>query len=355
MDRLVFLPDNLTLNSFYQITISIAGILLPVFQAVLFFIVEKSFAKFEYSRQQLVKFYKLAGKLITASLLLLILLPIFELLKYTYFSMLTLILFVLYFSINRTRLFYETGLWTTINSTKFIPSKYGNIRKFFRTCRNNNLGDWINFILWNSLLLITPIAIYICNDLNYSNQISFYTVLVNLIYVLITISSLLNNPVDIQQQILKSEDKLERTKTDLSEDKIKSEESKINGHIKTSSLYSRSFISSTNNKFQYLVNILIKPEGIIWCNVVLQKMNISSVLEVKNEIKLLSRLMLLEYLGWATDLNNIAISWHFKLDGKGKNVFVRSDRDELEKLKSVKNPDEFFSKLKNTLIDDILN
>ncbi len=37
-----------TLSKFYEITISVSGVLFPIFQALLLFIIEKSFNKLEF-------------------------------------------------------------------------------------------------------------------------------------------------------------------------------------------------------------------------------------------------------------------------------------------------------------------
>lgn len=346
------LPNTIIVQTFYQITISIAGILLPVFQAIIFFILEKSFSKFEHSRQQLVLFYRLEGKLITGSLLILILLPIFELLGFSYLSMIVLTLFIPYFFVNRTKLFYETGLWTTINSTKFIPSQYGKLKKFLRTCKNNDLSHWINYILWSSLLVIVPVILYLINSVNYSEEVVFISILINLIYVLLSISSLLNNPIEIQQQVLKSEDKLE--KVELTEDKIESEKNKVLKHIKDSKIFSLTDRNSPNNRFDYFINPEIGKENEVWLYVNVSNINITSALELSEEIRSLSIQMLEEFVTWKIDINTVVLSWNLTLDKKMKNVFIRSDRDEIEKLRPIKDIKTKFGKLKNTLVDDIL-
>ena len=60
--------DDASLAKFYEITISVSGILFPIFQAVLFFIIGKSFNKLEFSRQDLIKTYDKIGRIITLSL-----------------------------------------------------------------------------------------------------------------------------------------------------------------------------------------------------------------------------------------------------------------------------------------------
>lgn len=355
MNELLPLPEKETLTLFYQITISIAGILLPVFQAVLFFVIEKSFSKFEHSRQQLIKFFRLAGKLVSASLLLLILLPIAELLKYPMLSMLVILVFSIYFVIYRLSLHFETGLWTTMNSTKFIPSHYNKVRKFFRTCKNNNVGDWLNFIIWVVALIAIPSCIYADNSFNYSPHLVFYMVFSNLIYVLLTINSLLNNPTEIQQQVLQSEHKLEVDEEKWEASKIDSESQLIDKQIANSKVFSSTTIKESRNYFEYFVRPEVKENGLVHCNILVQDIEISSIEELKESIAELSRLMLIEFLSWRTDVNKIVLSWHLKLDNKPKNLFIRSEKDEIVKLKDIRQGLAFVGKLKNTVIDEVLS
>lgn len=355
MNGLLLLPEKETLTLFYQITISIAGILLPVFQAVLFFVIEKSFSKFEHSRQQLIKFFRLAGKLVSASLLLLILLPLAELLNYPMLSMLVILVFSIYFVVFRFALLFETGLWTTMNSTKFIPSNYSKVRKFFRTCKNNNLGEWLNFILWVAVLIAMPFYLYADSDFNYTPNLAFYMVFCNLIYVLLTVNSLLNNPTEIQQQVLQSEHKLEVEEEKWDKSKIDSESNLIKKQITNSKVFSSSTIKEPRNHFEYFVRPEVKENGLVHCNILVQDIEISSVEELKESIAELSRSMLIEFLSWRTDVNKIVLSWHLKLDNKPKNLFIRTDKDEVATLKDINQGVGFIAKLKNTVIDDVLS
>lgn len=56
--------DNDVLRDFYTLTARVAGFLLPVFQAVLLFVTEKSFNRLELARQELVGLYKRHGAVV---------------------------------------------------------------------------------------------------------------------------------------------------------------------------------------------------------------------------------------------------------------------------------------------------
>ena len=74
--------DDTSLAKFYEITISISGVLFPIFQALLLFIIEKSFNRLEFSRQSLIDFYFKIGKIITLGLAYLILQSLFQIIKF---------------------------------------------------------------------------------------------------------------------------------------------------------------------------------------------------------------------------------------------------------------------------------
>jgi hypothetical protein len=341
--------DQETLLFFYQVTISIAGILFPVFQAVLFFIIEKSFSTFEHSRQYLIKMYRIAGNIITASLLILILLPLFAILEYKQYSIISIFIYVIYYIVHKTILFYETGLWTTINSTKFIPQEYGAIRRFIKTCWNNDIPSWINYLFWNALIIVLPMLIYVNNDFKYSDSLVFITVLVNLVFVLLTISGLLNNPVEIQQVVLKNEDNIMKEKKTWSESKRQTENNKINKLVQMS----KTFSANSSKCMKYEIQPILRNDGTLWCNIRVSSFKINSIEELKKNIITISFRMLMEYVNWPTDINNVVLSWHITLDNKLKNIIIRTSKNEIKSNNKINSPEVFIKNLKNTLIDDI--
>jgi hypothetical protein len=177
----------------------------------------------------------------------------------------------------------------------------------------------------------------------------------NLIYVLLTVNTLLNNPTEIQKQVLRSEHKLEVDEEKWEESKINSEAQLINKQIANSKVFASTTTKEPRQHFDYFVRPDVKENGLVHCNILVQGIEISSIEELKDSITELSRLMLIEFLGWRTDVNKIVLSWHLKLDNKPRNLIIRTDKDEIESIKSVDIGLDFVAKLKSTVIDDVLS
>jgi len=210
--------NNETLMRFYEIIISISGVLFPVFQAVLFFIIEKSFNRLEFSRQGLIKFYYKMGWIITLCLIYLLIQPILQIIKYESVSVWFLNIFSLLIIITRLNLLVYTGEYNSIYSSRSIPEKLNFLLKFLVTINNNTFLEKLKFIIF-ILIILTP------NFVSYSIFWSTFTIL---LYTLFQISILLNNPTFIQRQLLKSEN----TNHELIDDSIKWSKQKIESEFR---------------------------------------------------------------------------------------------------------------------------
>lgn len=339
--------DTETLNKFYEIVISISGILFPVFQAVLFFIIEKSFNKLEYSRQELINFYQKQWSIISLSLIYLILQSIFQLLVFKEITTILLFFYLLLLIIFRVQLLHSTGVWNTMFTTKYIPKERNIYIKYIIWCWNNTNIEKIKFTLFIIFLVIYPLI---------NEDKIFISVLSSLIYSLINIALLLHNPLVIQKEILKIENtswyELNNNENNWKVDKIKNEELLIKKQIQGEYLNQEN-IEDTTKMFSFSTYINVKDTGELWNNVFLKEINIQDREIFKNRVMELSKNYLIKLSECKSDINSFVLSFHFKLENKERNIFIRINKNEVINNKNL-SVNDFFKELKNVLIDEIL-
>jgi hypothetical protein len=336
--------DPQTLQEFYKISISIAGVFFPVFQALIYFIVEKSFNKFEFSRQELVGFYQKRGVIISIALIYLILQPIFKLLSLGLFSNILFSLYLILIAIFRLRLLESTGIWETMNSTKFIPAKANSFMKFLIACLNNWILEKIKFIFFICFLIIFSI---------FSEDKIFISVLSTLVYVLISTTFLLNDPLSIQKELLRHE----WTGEDLVREKWTSEKMQQEKNLIIQQMQGQ-YLFATNKKdtsgmFEFSTYPEVRENGELFSVINLSDLDLKDINDFKNRILLISQEFLIHLSNSKTDINSFVLSYNFDIDGIHRNIFIRTDKNEIKKYKML-SPNHFFQNLRNTLIDDIL-
>ena len=335
-----------TLSDFYILTVGIAGFLLPVFQAVLLFVTEKSFNRLEATRQELIGFYRKQGAVVSVCLVFLILEPIFLMLELWALAKIFLILFVVIASVVRVILLHDTGVWATMFSTKFIP-RGNRVYRFIRACRNNDAPQLLNACFF-ALVLVLPF---------FFEQTMAVAVLAVLVYSVITIAALLNNPTEIQQSLLRTENtgyELGDEENRWNDDKVKSETRTITAHFKTSKFYTQDTRKDDSGLFTYNTNWFIKDDnGEFFCNIWISELYISSIDEFKSRINHIVKEQMVSLLTAKTDVNSFVFSFHFKMSDQQRNAFFRSNKSEIETLK-LKDSDLFVKGLKNKLYDEVL-
>lgn len=319
---------------------------MPVFQAVLLFVTEKSFNRLEATRQELIGFYRKQGAVVSVCLVFLILEPIFLMLELWALAKISLILFILIAAIVRTILLHDTGVWATMFSTKFIPQ--GNrLYRFLRACRNNDPPQ-LNNAGFFIIVLILPF---------FFAQTMAVSVLAVLVYSVITIAALLNNPTEIQQSLLRMENtgyELGNEENRWNDEKVKSETKAITAHFKTSNFYTQDTRKEDSGLFTYNTNWFIKDDnGEFFCNIWISELFISSVEEFKSRINQIVKEQMVGLSTAKIDVNSFVLSFHFNMGGQQRNAFFRSNKDEIGRLK-MNESDQFVRELKNKLYDEVL-
>lgn len=257
-----------------------------------------------------------------------------------------LVFFIVVATILRVALLHDTGVWATMFSTKFIPQ--GNkVYRYIRACRNNDPPQLLNASFF-AFVLALPF---------FFEQTMAVAILSILVYSVITIASLLNNPTEIQQSLLRTEN----TGYDLgdddnrwSEEKVKGETKAITAHFKSNDFYTQDTVKDVSGLFTYNTNWFIKDDnGEFFCNVWISELYISSIEEFKLRINNIVKEQMVDLLSAKTDVNSYVFSFHFTMGDQQKNAFFRSNKNEIESLK-LKDSNEFVKGLKNKLYDEVL-
>lgn len=342
------MTDPAALTNFYILTVGIAGFLLPVMQAIILFITEKSFNKFEFSRQELVGHYKKQGAVLSLCLVYLIIQPIFLMLSLWEIAKIAAVIFLILAVVFRIRLLHDTGMWETTFSTKFIPQNRSAIYKYYRACRNNASPQIINALF---LFAILAVPIFMEPTLAYS-------VLFILVYTTLSIAILLNNPMSVQAEVLKTENtgyELSSEENKWTDEKTQIERQVIEQHLSGNDFYTnQELIEDKSKLFTYSTNWFVKKDnGEFWCNVWVEKIHAGSLDELKKRINEIVKAEFVHILETKSDVNTFAFSFHIQIDGKSRSAFFRANRNEIDQLKQ-KGSDEFVKSLKNKFYDEVL-
>ena len=336
--------DDTSLAKFYEITISISGVLFPIFQALLLFIIEKSFNRLEFSRQSLIDFYFKIGKIITLGLAYLILQSLFQIIKFNTFSFWFLCIFTFLILIFRLDLLKYSGYWNTLHSSHYIPEKASKLKKYIITLWNNRFVEKFQFLVF-LIIIFLPFA---------HNYSIFWSVFTILIYLLFQIFVLLSNPILFQKKLLE----IENTNGELIDETLNWGKQKIEAELQ---IIKNTLISNNykiqeylvNNNFKYLINPQVRENGELFIVIVIKDLKINSIEELKKQIYIITKGLFVLLSETVTDINSFAFSFNLTLNGNLKNLFVRSNKNEISSHKN-KQPEEFVKSLKNKLIDDVL-
>lgn len=175
-----------------------------------------------------------------------------------------------------------------------------------------------------------------------------------MIYTLFQISILFNNPTFIQKELLKSEN----TNGEPIDETLNWEKQKIDSELQ---IIKNTLISNAykiqeymiNDNFEYLINPQVRENDELFIVIIIKDLKISSIEELKTQIYIIIKNLFILLSETTTDINTFALSFSLSLNGNPKNLFVRSNKNEISDHKN-KQPKEFVKSLKNKLIDDVL-
>lgn len=338
--------DTEHINKFFEISINIAWFSLPIFQAITFFVIEKSFKTFEFAKQNLIDHFRRIANIISLNLFYIIIQSIFFLLSLKILSLFFFIWFLPFSLVLKIRLLCLTWLYETMNSTKFIPQNFSKFKKYIRTIENNK---WIEkFKFWAYLVFIFIIPLYFL--LFWENYI-FVSVFIVLIYTLYSIVLLFNSPLEFQDILLKSEENTWYKEIKWDDNKVEKEKKLIEKQINDSKY--KILDIKEYNRFDYqLLKIILRNTWEFHSNINLLNIDFSNRELLISSINSFSKEYLLFLSNCITDINVFKLSFHFELWGDFKNVFIRASRNEIERLKELHH-DDFIDQLKSKIVDEV--
>lgn len=82
-------------------------------------------------------------------------------------------------------------------------------------------------------------------------------------------------------------------------------------------------------------------------------MSITDKESFKKRILNISRDYLTQWANCKTDINSVVLSYHFTLENRNRNIFIRTTKIEVEENKNF-DLEDFFKNMKDTLIDEVL-
>jgi hypothetical protein len=350
------LPNTETIKTFYQVVIDVTAILFPVFQAVLFFIIEKSFDKFTIMKQDLIKHYRKQGRIISLMLFYCIVASIFGLLGVQRIMLFTFSIYVCFLLILRLDLFCYTGYRNTLFSTKSNPEKL-KVFKAIRYWINNNFFNSVWFLFFLIINIIYPAYLsFYKTGFQYSDNFAFFSILSALFFSLLSIVLMVNYPLKIQGEILKQENfedkKLEMSVIDSENENIKNQYQVL---LKQNIIFNSNYsYKSKNVSFNLANSYFVQEDAVLFNNISLREINLHGIEYLKNWINEVTVEYFLKIITIKTDINTFVLSYHIYFNSGHRNISFRMSRAEIERLQPINDQNKFIDQIKNKLYDDIL-
>ncbi|HHQ4940255.1 TPA: hypothetical protein ACSP74_003570 [Aeromonas veronii] len=353
------LPKNIV--SFYEMLVSVAGVLLGIGFAAMLFILQSGFASFKFSRRIFVMLYLHFGKQMLLSLAYLTIMPFLVLYlseskQLTSFFQLIFCTFFLVSSLDYAK---EEGYILTLHSHKFVPAHYGNVRSYFRYISNRG-------IIRNSVHLLPPFFValypYLLSSkpsftLELTDVAMFYSCLLVLVYTLFKLIMFIPEFFKFTDMELKSEHDQNDSTKQSEEQQLKN--TKELQHLKDYLLnhgvseldpkYPRVFIDG-----KLTASLFPSNNGIAHFNFYININNTTPV-DLREGIASYGYKFANRLSQSKSDITTFVMSFHVTIaNDKQRNLFFRFTMNDFEevKLKNNNNPMCIY-KLKSVLIDEL--
>ncbi|EMC4027156.1 hypothetical protein VDT04_003475 [Vibrio cholerae] len=353
------LPSNI--NSFYEMLVSVAGVLLGIGFAAMLFILQSGFSSFKFSRRMFVMLYLYFGKQVLLSLAYLTIMPFLVLYLADSKQLIAFIhlLFCLFFLVSALDYAKEEGYINTIQGHKFVPSKYGKFRSYFRYIYNRGL-------LRNIVHLFPPIFVvlypYILSfkssfTLELTETAMFYSCLLVLAYTLFKLTMFVPEfftftDMEFQSAHMFSEGE---AISDESKDKNEKELELLKKYLVNHGVSELSPMSPLAfMDGELTANLISSNNGVAHFNFYVRIHNATPPM-VREQVANYGYQFANCLLNSKTDITQYVMSFHVQIaTDKQRNLFFRFDRHDFEqaKVKNINNPMCIYD-LKNVCIDEL--
>ncbi len=344
LNNLLHPPDPQYSQAFFSSLLTVSGVLFGLAFAGLLFILQGGFASFKYSRQMFLRLYLHFGRQILYTLAYLTFIPFVALyfpdqMKvgtyiYTFFA---LVLFKA--TLDHAR---EDGYMMTLHSKCFVPRHYGPIRSYFRFIRNR--GFFRNIFHLSPVIVVLAYPYLISytdhSSLVLTEKALVYSCLLLLLLSLLRVTFFIPEYYSYQEMEIKYD--------------VGSDETKLDEETKQRNLQAKQALKAYLQDRQVKELDLLTPVEFLGGELQVQliensenheaffNISVTVIDATPSEIRdgvLKYAFHFFELLNCSEiDINQFVLSFHIDVgDGKSRNVFIRTKRQELDKVFSSPN------------------
>lgn len=338
-------------TKYFENQLNLSATILGLIVATSTFIIQSGFTSFQFSRSMFIKYYVHQSKFIFLSLAYNIIFSLIIL----YINITPKLLFIAHvlFALVFTKYFLDfyshKGYITTIHSTKFNPYK-SPLFKYFRYI--NNLGFVHLILIYGAIYIMFFYPLHFNSSFKMNVYQVYITTISCFIFCILVLIRIIPQFFSFSEQEYKSKTKNE-VKDDLDIDVskenqilkdilIKNGRKELKGIIKNKDFNSL-IVNMPDNKSEAFFVICIEIKS-------------KNVFEIVNSLQKYSYNFFLELSSIHVDVNSFVLSYFIKIDKekKTRNYFIRTNRKEIEDLKSkYLNPKDFLDNVENKLIDEL--
>ncbi|TGM85081.1 hypothetical protein [Leptospira bouyouniensis] len=334
------LEYKINFDTYFSNVLTTSGVLLGLAFAAMTYILENGFASFQYNRIMFLKLFTEFGKMILYILSYLVI-NSFIYLSVNASPILTASFYIFSIILLKSLLDYNKhkGYIYTILSKKFVPPNYGKIRSYFRFI--TNLGFLNSIIILFQFFTFTVLPIYISHIDESIFRISDRSLALSsgiyLIYSVFMIARFIPQFALIAnteyEGNLPSADNRNNNIADINID-YKIEKETLNKYIE-----SKGIKYGENNPIDFLGSSLkifptnnSNPEA--WFNIMI-KNPMGNPLTIRDAIDKFAHKLFTILSESNSDINSFVLSFHIDIAGKSWNIFFRSNKSELNKIKHL--------------------
>lgn len=363
LEKLLAPPAIQDYPDYFKTVLSISGVLLGLAFTALIFVIQNGFNSFKFSRRMFLELYALFGRHLLIGLSYLTLISIGMLYLGAHRGLLSFGYYWFCLMFTRSFLDYHKhrGYIHTLFSTKFVPARYGRIRRYFRYIRN--LGPLSVLALLTYLLLFTlyPVAISFREGGTFilTTKGFFYSTLLLLGYSVLRIAgfiteffALSNKEIEAKAQAEGDTPPGQGNVVDYAKEKRALREYLLaHGVEELRPQEEALFLDGT-----ITVGLLEQAGNAeAWFNIAVEVEN-STVFEIRDAVCGYAFKLFTLLHNSMVDLNSFVLSFHIRIDGEGRtrNIFFRSNRLELDRiLAAPADPRSAVMRIENKLFDDL--
>ncbi|MCG6146628.1 hypothetical protein [Leptospira bandrabouensis] len=331
---------KINFDTYFSNVLTTSGVLLGLAFAAMTYILENGFASFKYNRLMFLKLFTEFGKMILYILSYLVI-NSFIYLSVDASPILTSIFYIFSFIFLKSLLDYNKhkGYIHTILTNKFVPPAYGKLRSYFRFITNLGLvNSTIIFFQFFTFILLPIYISYVDESIfRISERSLALSSGIYLVYSVFMIARFIPQFALIAnteyEANLPSADNQNDGIADININ-YKVEKETLNKYLE-----SKGIKCGEENPIEFLGSQLkifptndLNPEA--WFNIIIKNPN-GDPLIIRDSIDKFAHRLLTILSESNSDINSFVLSFHIYIAEKSWNIFFRSNKAELNKIKDL--------------------